>query len=54
MYCLLLPPGNARVFVEQLFGLFDSDKGGTIDFKVEVSPFLKHSHNNTSGVPGCH
>ena len=34
MYCLLLPPGNARVFVEQLFGLFDSDKSGSIDFKV--------------------
>ena len=37
MYRLLLPPGNARVFVEQLFGLFDTDKGGTIDFKVKFS-----------------
>ena len=35
MYGLLLPPGIARVFVEQLFGLFDSDKSGSIDFNVK-------------------
>ena len=34
MYGLLLPAGIARVFVEQLFGLFDSDKSGSIDFQV--------------------
>ena len=34
MYCLLLPPGIARIFVEQLFTLFDGDKSGSIDFKV--------------------
>ena len=33
-YCLLLPSGIARVFVDQLFGLFDSDKSGSIDFNV--------------------
>ena len=35
MYGLLLPPGIARVFVDQLFGLFDSDKSGSVDFNVE-------------------
>ena len=34
MYGLLLPPGIARVFVDQLFGLFDSDKSGSVDFNV--------------------
>lgn len=34
MYSLLLPTGIARVFVDQLFGLFDSDKSGSIDFTV--------------------
>ena len=33
-YCLLLPSGIARVFVDQLFGLFDEDKSGSIDFNV--------------------
>ena len=34
MYCLLLPPGIAKIFVDQLFTLFDEDKSGSIDFKV--------------------
>ena len=34
MYCLLLPPGIAKIFVDQLFTLFDGDKSGSIDFKV--------------------
>ena len=34
MYCLLLPPGIAKIFVDQLFTIFDGDKSGSIDFKV--------------------
>ena len=37
MYCLLLPPGIARIFVDQLFTIFDGDKSGSIDFKVSIS-----------------
>ena len=36
MYCLLLPPGIAKIFVDQLFTLFDGDKSGSIDFKVRL------------------
>ena len=36
MYCLLLPPGIARIFVDQLFTLFDGDKSGSIDFHVRL------------------
>ena len=46
MYGLLLPPGIARVFVEQLFGLFDSDKSGSIDF----NEFIVATNMPTSGT----
>ena len=36
MYCLLLPPGIAKIFVDQLFNIFDEDKSGSIDFKVRI------------------
>ena len=34
MYGAVLPPEKAKVFVDQIFLKFDSDKSDTIDFKV--------------------
>ena len=34
MYAMILPEGNATVFVEQIFRIFDHDGNGCIDFKV--------------------
>ena len=34
MYSMILPAGNAAVFVEQIFRIFDKDGNGSIDFKV--------------------
>ena len=36
MYGAVLPPEKAKVFVDQIFLKFDSDKSDTIDFKVKV------------------
>ena len=36
MYASVLPPEKARVFVDQIFLKFDSDKSDTIDFKVKT------------------
>ena len=37
MYTMILPEGNAKNFVEQIFRVFDKDGDGTIDFKVKFS-----------------
>ena len=37
MYTMILPVGNAKVFVDQIFRIFDKDGNGTIDFKVCTS-----------------
>ena len=34
MYSMILPAGNAKVFVDQIFRIFDKDGNGSIDFKV--------------------
>ena len=34
MYAMVLPPENAKSFVDQIFNVFDKDGDGTIDFKV--------------------
>ena len=34
MYSMILPAGNANVFVDQIFRIFDKDGNGSIDFKV--------------------
>ena len=34
MYSMILPVGNAQLFVDQIFRIFDKDGSGTIDFKV--------------------
>ena len=34
MYTLILPAGNAKIFVDQIFKIFDKDGDGSIDFKV--------------------
>ena len=31
---MILPVGNAQLFVDQIFRIFDKDGNGTIDFKV--------------------
>ena len=35
MYAMVLPPENAKSFVDQIFKVFDEDGDGTIDFKVK-------------------
>lgn len=37
MYSMILPVGNAKVFVDQIFRIFDKDGNGSIDFKVSFS-----------------
>ena len=37
MYTMILPEGNAKSFVEQIFRVFDKDGDGTIDFKVKFA-----------------
>ena len=34
IYSVLMPNGNARVFVDQIFRVFDNDRNGRIDFNV--------------------
>lgn len=34
MYAMILPVGNAKVFVDQIFRIFDKDGNGSIDFKA--------------------
>ena len=35
MYAMVIPPDNAKSFVDQIFKVFDEDGDGTIDFKVQ-------------------
>ena len=44
MYSMILPAGNANVFVDQIFRIFDKDGNGSIDFKVS-------SINTVQGYP---
>ncbi|CAB4067157.1 Frequenin-1,Neuronal calcium sensor 2,Hippocalcin-like protein 4,Neurocalcin homolog,Neurocalcin-delta,Neurocalcin,Neurocalcin-delta B,Visinin-like protein 1,Neurocalcin-delta A,Neuron-specific calcium-binding protein hippocalcin,Hippocalcin-like protein 1 [Lepeophtheirus salmonis] len=47
MYSLILPSGNAQVFVDQIFRIFDNDGNGTIDFKE----FMMATDMTASGSP---
>ena len=57
MYGAVLPPEKAKVFVDQIFQKFDSDKSDTIDFKVKLrhSLFLIYSDSVmlVLGVHAC-
>ena len=35
-YTAVLPEEKAKLFVEQIFAVFDTDNSGTIDFKVTL------------------
>ena len=37
MYSMILPVANAKVFVDQIFRIFDKDGNGDIDFKVNYT-----------------
>ena len=51
MYTMILPEGNAKNFVEQIFRVFDKDGDGTIDFKVvHVQISYRTPTNVVSGV----
>ena len=39
MYSMILPAGNAHVFVEQIFRIFDKDGNGSIDFRVRNTQY---------------
>ena len=34
IYSVLMPDGDASVFVDQIFRIFDKDENGSIDFNV--------------------
>ena len=34
MYAMIIPEGNARVFVDHMFRIFDNDSNGSIEFTV--------------------
>ena len=50
MYSMILPTGNAAVFVDQIFRIFDKDGNGSIDFKVCRPPFLPLTTRQLSGA----
>jgi len=47
MYTLILPVGNAQLFVDQIFRIFDKDGNGSIDFKE----FMMATDMTASGSP---
>ena len=47
MYSMILPVGNAKLFVDQIFRIFDKDGNGTIDFKE----FMMATDMTASGSP---
>merc|ERR1719418_395372 len=47
MYSMILPAGNAKVFVDQIFRIFDKDGNGSIDFKE----FMMATDMTASGTP---
>lgn len=47
MYSMILPAGNANVFVDQIFRIFDKDGNGSIDFKE----FMMATDMTASGSP---
>ena len=38
-YTAVLPEEKAKLFVEQIFAVFDTDNSGTIDFKANFSRY---------------
>ena len=44
---MILPVGNAKLFVDQIFRIFDKDGNGTIDFKE----FMMATDMTASGSP---
>ena len=42
MYSMILPAGNAKVFVDQIFRIFDKDGNGSIDFKVYFEYYISN------------
>ena len=34
LYCSVIPQENARIFVDQMFSVFDKDDNGYLDFHV--------------------
>ena len=48
MYTMILPADNAKLFVDQIFRIFDKDGNGSIDFKVfKISCSRKHDKNTS-------
>ena len=39
---MILPAGNAKVFVDQIFRIFDKDGNGSIDFKVYFEYYISN------------
>ena len=47
MYTMILPADNAKLFVDQIFRIFDKDGNGSIDFKVfKISSRRKDDRND--------
>lgn len=54
MYAMVLPPDNAKSFVDQIFKIFDEDGDGTIDFKVSMDLFSSLTICSIAGVHDRH
>ena len=51
MYTMILPADNAKLFVDQIFRIFDKDGNGSIDFKVfKISCSRKHDKNDLQAI----
>ena len=51
---MILPAGNAKVFVDQIFRIFDKDGNGSIDFKVYFKYISNVNAIETLIFPGIH
>ena len=53
MYTMILPVENAKLFVDQIFRIFDKDGNGSIDFKVcwKFANVLQKLNRNYSVKP---
>ena len=51
MYTMILPADNAKLFVDQIFRIFDKDGNGSIDFKVfKIACRRKNDKNEVQAI----
>ena len=53
MYEMILPVGNANMFVDQIFRIFDQDMNGSISFMVFMSPLREKKVGEKMSRSSC-